>query len=594
MSARTTAGAAIATVALVAIGMFWPAREIARAQPRRPAAGRSAVAATDAVPAGSSARLALEVSLPEGYHVQSNAPREAAFIPTVLTVEAPGGFAVAEIVYPAPTDLTQAGQAQPLAVFEREFAIGVVVTVPADAAPGEVVIPARLRYQACDAQLCYAPTTAAAEWRLRVVGAGTKVSPQQAQVFDAIAFGHGTRPPAATAAPVPSRPAAAAPSARSGLAAVDDFDQLGDSFGGYLSASAFLQHLRDAEAGVKSRGLFEGRGPLAILLVVLIGGLALNLTPCVLPMIPINLAIIGAGAQAGSRSRGFLLGSAYGGAMAVVYGVLGLIVILTAGTFGTINASPWFNAGIAVLFVVLGLAMFDLLLIDFSRFSTAFQPGSANRGSVALAFTMGAVAALLAGACVAPVVIQVVLFSSNLYASGTPVALALPFVLGVGMAMPWPFAGAGMAALPKPGAWMVRVKQAFGVVILATAAYYGHLAYTLFADRWVDASAVTSSVDEKLKEGWHSSLAEGLEAAGREQKPVLIDLWATWCKNCLTMDKTTFEDASVNSALSAYVKIKVQAEDPDEPNTKAIMQRFKAVGLPTYVILRPKTAVAAR
>ena len=67
------------------------------------------------------------------------------------------------------------------------------------------------------------------------------------------------------------------------------------------------------------------------------------------------------------------------------------------------------------------------------------------------------------------------------------------------MAIPWPFAGAGIAALPKPGAWMVRVKQAFGVVILATAAYYGHLAYTLFADRWVDASAVTSSVDEKLQ-----------------------------------------------------------------------------------------------
>ena len=155
-------------------------------------------------------------------------------------------------------------------------------------------------------------------------------------------------------------------------------------------------------------------------------------------------------------------------------------------------------------------------------------------------------------------------------------------------------AGAGMAALPKPGAWMVRVKQAFGVLILATAAYYGHLAYTLFADRWVDASAVTSSVDEKLKEGWHSSLVDGLAAARAENKPVLIDMWATWCKNCLTMDKTTFEDESVKSALSGYVKIKVQAEDPDAPDTKAIMQRFKAVGLPTYVILRPKSAVAAR
>ena len=80
---------------------------------------------------------------------------------------------------------------------------------------------------------------------------------------------------------------------------------------------------------------------------------------------------------------------------------------------------------------------------------------------------MGAVAALLAGACVAPVVIQVVLFSSNLYATGTPLALALPFFLGIGMAIPWPIAGAGIAALPKPGAWMVRVKQAFGVFILA-------------------------------------------------------------------------------------------------------------------------------
>jgi thiol:disulfide interchange protein len=156
------------------------------------------------------------------------------------------------------------------------------------------------------------------------------------------------------------------------------------------------------------------------------------------------------------------------------------------------------------------------------------------------------------------------------------------------MAIPWPIAGAGISALPRPGAWMVRVKQAFGVVILGTALYYGHLAYTLFADRWVDPAEVTSSVDEKVKEGWHASLAEGLAIARREQKPVLIDLWATWCKNCLAMDKTTFEDDTVKQALSGYVKIKVQAEDPDDPNTKAIMLRFNAVGLPTYVILRPK------
>ena len=346
--------------------------------------------------------------------------------------------------------------------------------------------------------------------------------------------------------------------------------------------------IHKAERGIKEKGMFEGRGPLAILLIVFAGGLALNLTPCVLPMIPINLAIIGAGARAGSRKRGFLLGSAYGAAMAMVYGALGLVVILTAGTFGTINASPWFNAAIAMLFVVLGLAMFDVLLIDFSSYSSRFGAGGAASGSFLLAFSMGAVAALLAGACVAPVVIQVVLFSSSLYAAGTRIALALPFFLGIGMAVPWPIAGAGLAALPKPGLWMVRVKQAFGVVILATAAYYGYEAYQLFSNRWVNASDVTASVEEKLKEGWTPSLAGGLAAAEREGKPVLIDMWATWCKNCLTMDKTTLSDPSVTAALANYVKIKFQAENPDEQPAKAVMQRFDAVGLPSYVILRPK------
>ncbi len=60
------------------------------------------------------------------------------------------------------------------------------------------------------------------------------------------------------------------------------------------------------------------------------------------------------------------------------------------------------------------------------------------------------------------------------------------------------------------------------------------------------------------------------------------------CKNCLTMDKTTLATAEVTSALADYVKIKFQAEEPDQPPAKAVMQRFDAIGLPTYVILRPK------
>jgi thiol:disulfide interchange protein len=574
--------------ALVAtVTLLLASSQVAVAQLQRIRAELTPLVESDAAP-GSRVRAALQVRIPERFHVQSDAPRDPTLIPTVLTVDAPEGITVEEIVFPKASEFEQIGQAQPLLVFENEFTIGVQFTVAATVPTGRLDVPGRLRYQACDDRLCYAPANADLLWTINVVNGSGERPVSHAEVFKAIAFGTGRAP---VAAPV------AAP-----VSPVDSDAGRGEllagfvvaaSTGGYIATDDFLQFIRNAEDGVKETGLFEGRGPLAILLIVLLGGLALNLTPCVLPMIPINLAIIGAGAGSGSRARGFLLGGAYGAAMALVYGVLGLVVILTAGTFGTINASPWFNLAIAAIFVALALAMFDVFEIDLSRFSGSLGTDPSKRGSIAVAFFMGAVAALLAGACVAPVVIQVVVFSSDMYARGTVAALALPFLLGVGMAVPWPLAGAGLTALPKPGAWMVRVKQAFGVIILATAGYYGYLAYGLFSDRWVDAGEVASSVEEKLKAGWHASLSEGLAVAQRENKPVLVDMWATWCKNCLVMDQTTLADENVKNALDGYVKIKYQAEQPDEEPARSIMARFDAVGLPTYVILHPGSGAIA-
>jgi thiol:disulfide interchange protein DsbD len=369
------------------------------------------------------------------------------------------------------------------------------------------------------------------------------------------------------------------------LVALTEFDILSTK-AGYISSNEFVKFLNDGTAGIKENDLFAGRGPLAILFIVFVGGLALNLTPCVLPMIPINLAIIGAGTQAGSRRRGLLLGAAYGLGMALAYGALGLVVTLTASTFGTVNASPWFNLAIAVLFVVLALAMFDRINIDFSHLLSRVRVGTPGRGNFVVSFVMGGIAALLAGACVAPVVIQVVLFASNLYANGTPIALALPFVLGLGMALPWPIAGAGLAALPKPGRWMVRVKQAFGVVILATAVYYGYESYSLFRHASGGSAIAAAGVAEG---GWHSSLLEGLEVAKRENKPVMIDMWATWCKSCGVMDNTTFKDPKVIAALDRFVKVRFQAEDPEAEPARSVMWRFDAIGLPTYVILQPRS-----
>ena len=557
----------------------WPAA--GPAQPPRVAI--HPVGETDAVHADTTARVGLEVALDPGYHVNSNAPLDDLLIPTVLRLDPPDGFTLEGVAFPEAILLDQQGVEEPLAVFEEEFVIGATLRVDAALAPGTYAVPGTLRYQACNDRMCCNPTNASVRFDVTVAPDGRPLATVRPDLFAGL-----TLADPGGSAPAPAPAAAPLVDDLSVMTALDDFEVLG-STGGYLGTEAFLDFMAAAESGEGRRGWFEGRGPLAILLLILAGGLALNLTPCVLPMIPINLAVIGAGAKAGSRVRGFALGGTYGAAMALVYGLLGLVVILTAGSFGTINSSPWFNVGIAALFVVLGLAMFDVLAIDFSRLQSRFTAGTPRGGSFLAAFGMGAVAALLAGACVAPVVIQVIVFSSNLYGTGTAAALALPFVLGVGMALPWPIAGAGLSWMPKPGAWMVRVKHAFGVFILGTAVYYGYLGYGLFAQRWVDPAEVADSVRALLDEGWHASLGQGLAAAKAENKLVLVDMWATWCKNCLTMDRTTLKAPEVETGLEAYVKVKFQAEDLDASPARDVLKHLDGIGLPTYAVLRPRT-----
>ena len=331
---------------------------------------------------------------------------------------------------------------------------------------------------------------------------------------------------------------------------------------GLMSADEFVSFLN---GGASSAAFSEWSW--AVVPIAFLGGLAMNLTPCVLPMVPINMMIIGASAKRGA---------AYGLGIAFAYGLLGVAASVGGLAFGTIQGNPWFNAAVAVVFVALALSLWDVFFIDLSHFRPTPRQSQTGMLQAFTPFFLGMLSAVLAGACVAPVLISVLLLTADLVAKGRWMAVALPFVVGLGMGLPWPFVGAGLKVLPRPGRWMKQVNRLFGLIVLCFAAWYGHLAWQGFSS---NLQPPTTNHQPQTTNLQPSTFASALATAKR---PVLVDCWATWCKNCKHMD-AVLEDEKVRAALRPYTVIRLQAEDMDELLSLKGFETIK--GLPAFVII---------
>ena len=394
-------------------------------------------------------------------------------------------------------------------------------------------------YQACTEGVCYMPTTASFAFDGK--GGVTRIETEK-------------------------------PSAEAAAPSLDEFAVTATA-SGFQSAGKFLELCDIAEKGTPRddsnplEKAFDKYGLILVLLLLIPLGALLNFTPCVLPLIPINLAIIGA--TGGDRSAILHRSSVYALGMMLTYGGIGIITVLTGSLFGSINASPAFNFAIAVIFIILALSLFDVFSIDLSRWR-----GRGKATSLFGVFAMGGVTAVLSSACVAPVLIWAIVLATSLYSQGMNHALLLPLFLGLGMALPWPLIALGMARLPRPGTWMVRVRQAFGILIVAFAIYY-----IVIGIRLLDKGG-------GAREGWRTSLEETLAEARRDSKPVLIEFTGKSCKACDAMDRTTFKDKDVISRLQGFARLEVNI-DEKSPEGTALVGRFKIIGAPSFVFLKP-------
>lgn len=349
---------------------------------------------------------------------------------------------------------------------------------------------------------------------------------------------------------------------------------------GYQDAETFVRFLRDVQnlkEGRKTERREKGQekgGFWVQIVLAFLAGLALNLSPCVLPMIPIQVAVLGMGKRAKSRHAGIMRGVIYGVSIAITYGVLGVVAVRTGGVFGGLQSRAWFQFGVGGIFLILSLALFGAFPIDFSRYSK--RVGS----SVSLVglFFMGVTSALLAGACVAPAVMAVILYATELYSAGNGGAFVLPLALGCGMGVPWPLVGGGIGVLPKPGRWMRYVKLAFALIVAVMAVRYFAVGWRLLRPIQMEGERGRGVTD-------YREFEEAYRMAKSERKPILIDFFASWCGSCETMEKTTFVSAEVQKELERFVFMRVQVEDPLEDEAVRLLTRFGVRGFPAIVVL---------
>lgn len=323
---------------------------------------------------------------------------------------------------------------------------------------------------------------------------------------------------------------------------------------GYMRPAAFLDFLHGRSGAASDANDLENHSLVVVFLLVLLGGLAANLTPCVLPLVPVNLMLVG---------RGWRRGAAYGFGIASAYGALGLAAAFGGLAFGAIQGNPWFNLFVAGVFAVLGCAMAEIFFIDFTKHRAKLAKGGP--------FFLGVGAAVLAGACVEPILLATLLLTAKWYAAGKTWAVVLPFILGAGMGLPWPFAAAGLSVLPKPGAWMKWVNRVFAALMFGLA--------LLYAVQGVNGLRGAAGGDD---------VAAAAAAPADTAKPTLLVLGAPWCKNCTAMEQTTLRDPAVVRELGKF-NVRHIALDDFEADLKKLpdVAGLPIPGVPAYVILEP-------
>lgn len=544
---------------------------------------------------GAPHRIALEIRIRDRYHINSTQPREEFLIPTTVSLAGPEGVVFGKLDFPPALVKTLSFSATPLEVYEGTIRVLSTVTLPKHFKEKELAVTGRLEYQACDDKACLPPAELSFRQTFPVAGEGETISPINTTIF------------AAAEAMKTETLAAEAPAE-----------------GAFASA-------------VEERGLF------LTFILIFLGGLALNLTPCVYPLIPITIGYFGGQAQ-GRKGRIVIHAVLYVLGMAVTYSALGVVAALTGSLFGGAMQNPIVLIGVAAVMVALALSMFNLYEFRLPSFLNRLA-GGAQKGYFGT-MLMGLTVGLVAAPCIGPFVLGLLTYVGS--RGQVLLGFLMFFVLALGLGLPFLllaiFSGS-LDRLPRSGVWMVWVRTIFGFVLLGMAVYFlkplfphtlaynltlalilfvggiymawieptkiggkvfpvlRHLAGILFlaASLTLAIQGIQTYIQDSLREAklsanpedaaagirWSPYSVQDLEQAAARAIPVLLDFYADWCIPCKELDKLTFSQPEVVEISRKFVMLKVDLTSLKNPETERLKRKYQIKGVPTLVLLNP-------
>lgn len=511
-------------------------------------------------------------------------------------------------------------------IFEHDFSVTLAGKVP-EGATGTLPVKVEVKWQGCNKpeNYCLFPETRELTCNVSLDGDGA--SDASADPADAGAEDEVEEQPSTLAGTAGKGPGGSAMMANSsGKAATEACaGQAGADGAGAGGLIAWVE-------GILAGG--SGGSFLAFLALVFLGGLASSLTPCVYPMIPITVSVIGASADQG-RLKSFTLSLVYVLGIAATYTALGLFAAYSGDLFGGMMQNPWVIGGVSVVFFLLAAAMFGFyeFALPSSVTTKASMVGGGGYGG---AFIVGTVAGVVAAPCTGPIVALLLVKIASDYTMLQGVAIMIAYSLGLGQIFLaiGTFAGV-MGSMARPGAWMVEVKHVFGVVMTGVGIWYlgqilpgnvmmvlwtgfvliaafevagrmeaikgprnmarvaaaalvlvGGLAYVLMPSD--DAPDEVASAETAVT--WGSDHDDGAALSSSAGKPMIVDFTADWCAACKELEHFTYTDPAVASCSAEFVPVMIDGTEKT-PEFERLRKKYKVRGLPAVYFVCPEGGV---